>query len=118
MGKIKIPKRDLYVGILNDDYSTNIKESTLRSDWVCSFFRDFGIPLENIFITDRSDYFIDFADSHRKAVLFADPGALGTHGQHGEEFLDDLRVAVAVWLENHQAERLLSCSLYGAVHLQ
>jgi len=100
----KIPENDLYVAILDDD-----PKYSPRPMYVYSFLHDFGLyktgqSYDNVLATDDVRKFIAFADEHRDAVLFCDPGALGPDQVHGEEFVED-RV-MAKWLEDNPSRTL------------
>jgi hypothetical protein len=96
MKKIKnIPENDLYIAILDDD-----PKHSFRADYFYYFGANYKQPLDdNIFVTDDIKKFLSFAENHRLAVLFCDPGALGSCMVHGEEFKEDN--IMAKWLENN-----------------
>jgi len=99
-----IPQEKLYIALLDDD-----PRFSPRPLYVYSFLHDFGLhtigqPYNNVCATDDIKKFIAFANEHRKAVLFCDPGALGPAQVYGEDFKED-RI-MAKWLEDNPSRIL------------
>jgi len=102
--KVKsVPKDELYIALLDDD-----PDYSCRPDCFYSFYsrhnRLYKHGQGNLLITEDVRKFIGFANNHKNAVLFCDPGALGTDQTHGVKFKED--ELMAKWLEDNPSRVL------------
>jgi len=95
----EIPQENLYIALLDDD-----PDSSCRPHYLYSFVADYKIPDKNVFITDDIKKFITYANKHKLAVLFCDPGALGDTSAYWKDFKADRMMAK--WLEDNPSRIL------------
>jgi hypothetical protein len=97
----QVPAEELYIALLDDD-----PRCSCRSPYIYSCLRDYKQLAEDKYflITDNIKKFISFADKHRTALLFCDPGALGqSELNEWDQPEDNL---MARWLEDRPSRIL------------